>query len=57
METKENEICYSEIRKNTICFYDLKEKKIKSSLSNISKIIYGIICYDKKGFITYSWRK
>ena len=37
IETKENEICYSE-GYDTICFYDLKEKKIKSSLSNINKI-------------------
>ena len=39
IQTKENEICYSEYindNKNIICFYDLNERKIKSSLSNIS---------------------
>ena len=42
IETKENEICYSESKNNTICFYNLNEKKIISSLSNISKINYYI---------------
>ena len=37
IETKENEICYSESTNNTICFYDLLEKKVKASLSNISR--------------------
>ena len=37
IEIKENEICYSEEYNNTICFYNLLEKKIISSLSNISK--------------------
>ena len=35
IQTKDNEICYSEYDK--ICFYDLIERKIKSSLSNINK--------------------
>ena len=37
IKTKENEICYSERDKDTynICFYDLNENKIKSSLGNI----------------------
>ena len=38
IETKENEICYSENNKKTIYFYDLNKRKIKSSLSNINKI-------------------
>ena len=46
-EIKENEICYSEsiyndLNNNNICFYNINERKIKSSISNI---------------IIYSWRK
>ena len=38
IQTKDNEICYSEKNSNNkICFYDFIEKKIKSSISNISK--------------------
>ena len=37
IQTKENEICYSEKDNNNICFYDLNERKIKSFLSNINK--------------------
>ena len=37
IQTKDNEICYSEATNNTICFYDLFERKIKESISNISK--------------------
>ena len=39
-QIKENEICYSEKvnNSNKICFYDINERKIKSSISNISKI-------------------
>jgi len=33
---KENEICYSE-NDDKICFFDINERKIKSSISNISK--------------------
>ena len=37
-QIKENEICYSEtINNNNICFFDINERKIKSSISNISK--------------------
>ena len=37
-EIKENEICYSEgFGDCNICFYNLNENKIKSSISNISK--------------------
>ena len=39
IETKANEICYSQNNNNTICFFDLLERKIKESLSNIIK--YG----------------
>ena len=41
-QIKENEICYQEINNldfnnNKICFFDINERKIKSSISNISK--------------------
>ena len=35
IQTKDNEICYSEYDNYTICFYDLLERKVKSSISNI----------------------
>ena len=35
IQTKDNEICYYEDN-DTICFYDLLERKVKSSISNIS---------------------
>jgi len=34
IQTKDNEICYSE-RKNKICFFDLLERKIKANIDNI----------------------
>ena len=37
LQTKKNEICYSEYQNDNICFYDFLEKKIKASISNISK--------------------
>ena len=41
-QIKENEICYSEKIKtfndNNICFYNIKERKVKSKISNISKM-------------------
>ena len=37
IQTKDNEICYSENTNSTICFFDLLERKIKTSISNISK--------------------
>ena len=37
VKTKNNEICYSEIDDNKICFFDFLEKKSKASISNISK--------------------
>ena len=37
IQTKENEICYSEFQNSSICFYDLNQRKIKSSLNNINK--------------------
>ena len=37
IQTKDNEICYSESNNNAICFFDLQERKIKSTLNNISK--------------------
>ena len=38
IQTKDNEICYNEYKNGneTICFYDLLERKVKSSISNIS---------------------
>ena len=36
IQTKDNEICYYERSNYTICFYDLLERKVKSSISNIS---------------------
>ena len=39
IQTKENEICYSEATNNTICFFDLSQRKIKTTINNISK--YG----------------
>ena len=37
IQTKENEICYSQGNNNEIYFYDLLEKKMKFSIDNISK--------------------
>ena len=37
IQTKDNEICYSEINNNKIGFFDFSEKKKKASISNISK--------------------
>ena len=37
VQTKENEICYSEKEGDTICFFDFSKKKIVSSISNINK--------------------
>ena len=47
IQTKDNEICYSEYKngKDTICFYDLLERKVKSSISNISN--YNMIMVTK----------
>jgi len=38
MQTKENEICFSEVKNNKLCFLDLLERKIKASINNISLI-------------------
>ena len=42
-QIKENEICYSEYinYRDKICFFDLNERKIKSSISNISNSGYN----------------
>ena len=37
IQTKDNEICYSESTNNKICFFDIFERKIKATISNISK--------------------
>ena len=39
-QIKENEICYQE-NNDKICFYDINERKIKSSISNIRKSCYS----------------
>jgi len=36
IQTKENEICYNEKGYDTICFYDLLERKIKNKVSNVN---------------------
>ena len=45
IQTKDNEICYNEYDNYTICFYDLLERKVKSSISNISN--YNMIMMTK----------
>ena len=35
IQTKDNEICYSETNNNTICFYEIQERKNKGSISGI----------------------
>jgi len=37
LQIKDNEICYSEKTNNSICFFDLLERKFKSKLDNIDK--------------------
>ena len=37
IQTKENEICYSERNNDRICFYNILEKKNMSSINNVSK--------------------
>ena len=37
IQTKDNELCYSEYNNNKICFYDLFERKIISSIKDINK--------------------
>ena len=39
IQTKDNEICYSERNNKAICFYDILEGKIKEKIPNINKII------------------
>ena len=39
IQTKDNEICYSESKDKTICFFDLLERKIIASIKNINKRI------------------
>ena len=36
LETNDNEICYSEVDNNSICFYDILTKKIIGQINNIS---------------------
>jgi len=38
IQTKENEICYSEYKKSSICFYDLNQRKKIKAINNINKI-------------------
>ena len=37
IQTKDNEICYSESKDNRICFYDISERKVKGTISGINK--------------------
>ena len=37
IQTKDNEICYSESDNDVICFYDILERKIIATISDISK--------------------
>ena len=37
IQTKDNEICYSEDDNSAICFYDILERKIQATISNITK--------------------
>ena len=37
IQTKDNEICYSQYNNSKICFHDLNERKLKSSISNVIK--------------------
>ena len=37
IQTKDNEICYSETKDNRICFFDILERKTKATISNINK--------------------
>ena len=39
IQTKDNEICYSEGKDKAICFFDLLERKIITSIKNINKRI------------------
>ena len=42
IQTKKDEICYSEATNNAICFFDLYKRKIKKTINNISKPNYYI---------------
>ena len=46
IQTKDNEICYYESNNNTICFYDLLERKVKVSISNISTSVMIMMTKD-----------
>ena len=37
IQTKDNEICYSEFNNDAICFYDILERKVKATITKISK--------------------
>ena len=53
IQTKDNEICYNEY--DTICFYDLLERKVKSSISNISN--YNMIMMTKDLLLITGYNK
>lgn len=44
IQTKENEICYYEGTDNTICFYDLNERKIITSINNVNDACHYYDC-------------
>ena len=46
IQTKDNEICYYEYNNNAICFYDLLERKVKVSISNISPSVMIMMTKD-----------
>ena len=56
IQTKDNEICYyEEDNEDAICFYDLLERKVKASISNIS---YGnMIMITKDLLLTTGYHK
>ena len=37
IQTRDNEICYSECNNDAICFYNILERKVKATISKISK--------------------
>jgi len=45
IQTNDNEICYSEQNKKAICFYNILERKIKATISNINKRNDFLLCF------------
>ena len=55
IQTKDNEICYYERNNETICFYDLLERKVKASISNIYTC--NMIMITKDLLLITGWNK